>query len=386
MRRIRVGVDASNLVSHRTGVGNYIYDIIFPLCETHKDVDWFLYSNASIQFPKFPNVVQRENVGKWRGVFWQNFELRGQMRRDRIDAYWGANGFIPVFGIDKIGSVLTIYDLVHHFSPKTQVPLVRWSRRLFQPISAWRADIVTCISDATANDASRIYHINKSVTIRPNIGKAFALPSAEAIAEVRQKYDLPERYIFLVGTLEPRKNVPAFLESVSRCRKDGFDLPMIVHAGGSGWLDDEIKSLVETAESAGVLKRLGYVPNEHLPALYGACTVFCMPSTYEGYGMPLTEAQLCGAPVMHGNHPAMCEASGGLGIAFEPSIDGMQLALQQLSSGTLGIACRLHSDVCSAHLDGSALIWQAITDVIASKNSPQLTAMRDNISSSKAIN
>ena len=369
LEKLRVGVDACPLVSHRTGVGNYIHDILLPACEANPAVTWVLYSNTDIHFPDRPNVVQRSNAGNARGVFWQNFHLPKLLKRDGITVYWGANGFIPLRDLGKTRAVVTIHDLVHRFQPATSEKLVRWSRRVCQPSSAKKADVVTCNSDATAADVATVYGVESWATMRPMIGGAFAPPSASKVAEMAAKYSLPEHYILVVGTLEPRKNIPLFLDAVAHCRAAGIDLPMVVHAGGSGWLAAETEASITAAEAAGWLRRLGFVPTVDLPALYNACTVFCMPSSYEGYGMPIAEALNCGAAVMHGNHLSMVEASGGFGYAFAPTIPGMANALKLFALGKMPLR-RREQPILPQTEPSSDVLFAAIMEAALSECRP----------------
>ena len=330
--KLRVAVDACSLGRERTGVGNYIYDILHPLCETETFITWFLFSNAEISFPDLPNVVMRPNCGRARGVVWHNFVLPKHLRDNGIDVFWGANGFIPLIDITEIGTIVTIHDLVHYFCPDTSQPLVRWSRRVFQPLSAKKADLVLCNSDATAQDVRRIYGVESWAIVRPNIPSIFVPPSVEEIAAIREKYDLPDGFILVVGTLEPRKNLPEFLRAIIDCQADGVELPIVVHAGGCGWLAEETNLVIKQAEKFGLFRRLGFVPKRDLPALYGCCTAFCMPSIYEGFGIPVAEAMSCGATVMHGDHPSMIEAARGRGLQFEPTRAGMVAFLKSFAS------------------------------------------------------
>ncbi|MBB6123862.1 glycosyltransferase [Sphingobium subterraneum] len=362
-----IGVDACCLTRHRTGVGNYVYDLLLPLCQQHPEVRWILYSNTDIHFPDLPNVELRPNLGGWRGVFWQNLQLPGPLRADGCDIYWGTNGFVPIGPLGAMARVVTFHDLVYRFAPETQVGMVRWSRRLFQPLSARRSDVVTSNSDATARDVERYYRVPSRYTVRPRVPPRYHLPDAQDVARVRDAYALPDDFLLVVGTLEPRKNIPLFLQAAAEVRKAGVDLPLIVHAGGTGWLSAEIEQVVAEGEASGMLRRLGYVPSEDLPPLYGACTAFCMPSIYEGFGMPILEAQMCGAPVLHGNHASMVEAGGGLGHAFEPTLDGMKAMLRALADGGCNLVSRVPSDMADEADEGLARLWQALCDAATAK-------------------
>jgi alpha-1,3-rhamnosyl/mannosyltransferase len=87
------------------------------------------------------------------------------------------------------------------------------------------------------------------------------------------------------------------------------------------------------AESAGALKPLGYVAEEHLPGLYAGALALAMPSLYEGFGLPCLEAMACGTPVVAANAGALPETTGDAAILLDPSdATGFAEALQKIAT------------------------------------------------------
>ena len=120
------------------------------------------------------------------------------------------------------------------------------------------------------------------------IAPEFSAPVApDAIAKVRHKYDLPPQFLFYLGNFEPKKNLPNLLRAL---RLLPGAPPLIVAGGIAPWPNSEI--LLRG------IKRLGFVPRADLPALLGACAIFCFPSLCEGFGLPVLEALACGASVV----------------------------------------------------------------------------------------
>lgn len=362
--RLRIAVDACPLVKRRTGVGNYVYTLLNALCEGHPEAEFYLYSNNDIHFPPHANVTLRPRCGRTRGLFWQNLELPRRMRADGIDVYWGTNGFVPVVGRRRIPAVVTIHGLAERFAPETMQPLVRWSRRLMHPASARAARYLVCASGATAADMARLYGVTARAVVHPPIAARFRRPDAAEIARVRTAHALPDRFLLAVGTLEPRKNIARLVAAALSLREAGVPVPLIVHAGGGGWLRNQSKDVMAAGERAGVVHRLGFVPSEDLPGLYGASMAFIMPSLYEGFGMPVLEAQLCGAPVLHGDHASMVEAGGGLGIAFPPTAEGIAAILRELAAARCPLVCRLPGDIVNDPRIGAEVMWAALVDAV----------------------
>lgn len=121
-------------------------------------------------------------------------------------------------------------------------------------------------------------------------------------------------YILYVGTLEPRKNITTLLQAYALLpKRTRSDYPLIL-AGGKGWLMEKLEEEIKTLDIASTTILTGYVPVDHLPALYCGATVFVYPSLYEGFGLPPLEAMACGTPVITSNVSSLPEVVGNAGI------------------------------------------------------------------------
>jgi alpha-1,3-rhamnosyl/mannosyltransferase len=139
------------------------------------------------------------------------------------------------------------------------------------------------------------------------------------------------QYILSVGTLEPRKNLTTAIKAYARLPETiRQDMPFVI-AGMKGWrtdgLDKEVAALIEK----GQIRRLGYVPDEALPALYSGARAFVYPSLYEGFGLPPLEAMACGTPVIVSNRSSLPEVVGDAGLKVEAlDVDGLAGAMNQV--------------------------------------------------------
>ncbi|RPI97741.1 MAG: glycosyltransferase family 1 protein, partial [Chloroflexi bacterium] len=126
------------------------------------------------------------------------------------------------------------------------------------------------------------------------------------VERVRAQYDLPPRFLLSVGTIEPRKNLTRLVESLAQLRKEDRGLQLIV-VGAKGWLYDDFFQRAEALNQTDAVRLLGYVPDDDLPAIFGAATVYVMASVYEGAGLPVLEAMACGTPVVSSRESSMPE-------------------------------------------------------------------------------
>ena len=110
-----------------------------------------------------------------------------------------------------------------------------------------------------------------------------------------------------LGTIEPRKNIARLVEAWKLL---GGELGLVL-AGGEGWGDRP-----DLADPR--IRRLGYVPVDEIPRLYRGAAVFCYPTLFEGFGMPIVEAMACATPVVASSHPSLDEACGDAAVRVDP--------------------------------------------------------------------
>ena len=145
------------------------------------------------------------------------------------------------------------------------------------------------------------------------------------------------------------------MDAYKASRDSGGSLPDLVLAGSVGWLQDDMEVGNDAGDAQGTVKYVGYVDIEDLPSLYAGATALLMPSIYEGFGMPVLEAQRCGTPVVHGTHGSMVEAGGRLGVAVAPQAAEWRGVFDKFKLGELPLVSRLPGD-SALHADAQALM------------------------------
>jgi glycosyltransferase involved in cell wall biosynthesis len=230
----------------------------------------------------------------------------------------------------RIRTVLTVHDLIYVLFPEYHLPMNYHFLRLMMPRFARRADAIIAISECTRRDLVRLWQISegKISVIHEGIDPRFHHPAdEEALARVRRRYGLPERYALYVGTIEPRKNLPTLFEAWARLR---YRLPLVI-AGKKGWLFQETFSRVESLDLGGVVQFTGFVADEDLPALYAQADIFVFPSLYEGFGLPVLEAMACGTPVVTTTGGSLPEVAGDAALLVKPGdVDALTDAVDRL--------------------------------------------------------
>ncbi|PID53550.1 MAG: hypothetical protein CSB46_07445 [Micrococcales bacterium] len=357
---MRVGIDATAFAGPRTGVGNYIAPLLVAMLDQQPQAQFLLYSNDDLDYPDHPRVMHRVSRPKRRGPYWQNTHLAAMIRQDRPDVLWAANGLAPVVMPRGTATVVTIHDLVYKYARDTLPPHSYAGRAVAQPMTARRADRLVAVSAATALDVRTYYGREADEIIHPIAEPQYNLAARHDVPRVRAALQLPDRFLLTAGTLEPRKNLTALLTAYLDVRARGIDLPPLLLAGRKGWRDNDIEQVLRQAEERGWARRLGYVPAPDMPGLYAAADVFVLPSLYEGFGMPLLEAQLCGTPVLHGPHASMTEACGGVGVQLGADAAGLARDLTAYAEGELPLACRTPHSIHNDAGEAAAKMWQQL--------------------------
>jgi glycosyltransferase involved in cell wall biosynthesis len=145
-----------------------------------------------------------------------------------------------------------------------------------------------------------------------------------------------DRYIVALGTIEPRKNLPALVEAFDRVAKVDREVALVI-AGPDGWGVDAFVAACEASRHHDRIVRLGYVDERDRRDLLAGASVLAYPSLYEGFGLPPLEAMQVGTPVVASNAGALGEVLGDAALLHDPrDVDALAAALQEvLAAGPL---------------------------------------------------
>jgi glycosyltransferase involved in cell wall biosynthesis len=174
------------------------------------------------------------------------------------------------------------------------------------------------ISEASKRDLVRLYRADPARidVAYPAVDARFRPARPGEVGRVRQKYGLAERYVLHLGTIKPRKNLPRLIHAFSRA-----DLPsdtQLALGGMTTFGGGEVERAVVESGIGERLRRLGYVDDTDLPALYSGAACVAIVSLYEGFGLPALEAMACGAPLVIGNRGSLPEIGANAAIVVDP--------------------------------------------------------------------
>jgi alpha-1,3-rhamnosyl/mannosyltransferase len=165
--------------------------------------------------------------------------------------------------------------------------------------------------------------------IRADLGP---LPAARVAATLRA-LGLPPRYLLYVGTIEPRKNILRLLMAYCALPGSLRDRWPLLLVGSWGWKAADVADYYESqARHRGVIQ-VGYLPDEHLAAVYNGARALVFPSFYEGFGLPPVEMMACGGAVITSKAGALVEVVGARAHLVAPEdTEGWRDALKRVVS------------------------------------------------------
>ena len=211
--------------------------------------------------------------------------------------------------------LLTVHDLAFLFYPDAAMPSLHRYLNVVVPRSISRCDHILADSRNTAQDLVEQWHVPESAisVVQGAVDHQRYFPHTDPVHEqaLRRRYKLgDDPFVLAVGTLQPRKNFSRLIQAFHAARASANLPHKLVIAGAKGWLIDPIFETVAGLGLAEAVLFPGFVAEEDLPALYSACSFFAYPSLYEGFGLPILEAQACGAPVLTADNSCLPEAGG----------------------------------------------------------------------------
>ncbi|MDQ6884368.1 MAG: glycosyltransferase family 4 protein [Candidatus Dormibacteraeota bacterium] len=248
-----------------------------------------------------------------------------RMRWDGTSLIHGPANALPLVRYGLPG-VVTVHDLAIYDHPEW-FPRGQWfATRVVVPRSVRAARLVICPSEATMRAVVRLLGVpvERCRVIPHGVEAEFGLPaSPTAVAEVKARYALPERYLLQVGTIQPRKNYLTTLRALARI-PPAERIPLVV-AGNFGWDYDPVVRAVAALELTSWVRFIGYVGPGQLPTLYQLARVVAFPSLDEGFGLPILEAFAAGVPIAASTAGAIPEVAGGAAL-LSPAEDDVTLA------------------------------------------------------------
>lgn len=229
------------------------------------------------------------------------------------------NYIVPPFVHGK--KVVTIHDMVYKAFPETMNSKTRILLNLAMNKSMKRADAVVTDSEFSRSEIIKYFpQYRDKVEVVPcgvDCDMFKPIQDRSIIEKVKANHNIKGKYFLYLGTLEPRKNLTRLVKAYEILSRRKEDCPLLVLAGGKGWLYDEIFEEVNKSGLGDKVIFTQYIPGEEICPLMNGAEAFVFPSLYEGFGMPPLEAMACGTPVIVSGSASLPEVVGDCGLIVD---------------------------------------------------------------------
>jgi glycosyltransferase involved in cell wall biosynthesis len=362
---MRIGIDIRTLMdTHYSGVAEYVLHLLHAIFkleqenqrqenqqqqDDQKQVEfnqYYLFYNSahdlSATMPKFdyPNV---QVIGRRYPNKLLNYGLLKMLRRPKVNKLF--NQDLDVFWMPHLNfiateknnnkskstankqtkNILTVHDLSFLRYPK----FFSWRKNIWHKLInpkqlVKQFDIIVAISENTKRDLIELCNVpeEKILVILSAIDEQYKVLAENdlKLKRVQQKFNLPDRFVLYLGTIEPRKNIESLIIAYEdfRHQHQNYTNIKLVVAGGRGWKSKPIYKKIAQSKYKDDIILTGYVDNQDKVALYNLAEVLVYPSFYEGFGFQPLEAMACGAPVICSFSSSLPEVVGNAAILIDP--------------------------------------------------------------------
>lgn len=291
----------ANALSNEAGTGVLVRHLVDGLRARGHQVMLFTQPRSSA------GSGTRSTPQRWlngaRQVFWTQAVFPLAAARQRVDVILCPAYVGPLWSSAPL--VLMVLDLTFLLEPRTGDRLyMRYLQRLVPALVRRARRVVTISQSAAADIARRLPAASGKIDVAyPGPGEADSGP-VDAAQEAGLR--IPQDYLLMVGTLEPRKNYVRAIQAFAAFHKTHPDWRLLI-AGGRGWASDDIFAEAGRQNLGEAVQFLGLVARPTLAALYRRAGLLFFPSLYEGFGFPILEAMAVGCPVVTSNRSSMAE-------------------------------------------------------------------------------
>jgi glycosyltransferase involved in cell wall biosynthesis len=318
----RVGINLLWLVPSKVGGSeSYVTRLLSGLAERSSELDYTLFAlpqfaNAHPDLAQTFKSAYAPVSGQWKSfrVAGENSWLARQCRKRRIDLVHHTGGTVPL--VRTARPLLTIHDLQYLYYPEYFTRTKLSYLKAMVPRSAETARLVLTPSEFTRLTVIERLNIDPTIVIVVPHGISPREPRSK-VADIRTHYEIPGDFFLYPAITYPHKNHLVLLKAFAGLLKS-YPEAVLVLTGAKGSMEVRVAAEVRELGIEKNIRRLGYVPSDHLEALYHDAVALTFPSRFEGFGAPVLEAMGRGCPVIASNIAAVPEVVGDAGILLSP--------------------------------------------------------------------
>ena len=318
---MNIAFDAKRAFHNYSGLGNYSRLLINSLSNLYQDNQYFLYTPKYKPHPLHDfaqndncKIIAPNGISSWLpSSFWRTFFMVNHINAQNVDIFHGLSGELPVSKLN-MPKVVTMHDLIFMRFPEYYATFDRkmYEKKFTHACNV--ADKIIAISKQTAEDCIQFLDADaRKIEIAYQSCDPIFF-SASKNEDVIKKYNLPDRFILSVGTIEARKNLLSLVKALKFIDDD----VSLVALGGKTPYTAQVEAYIKENNLTQRVKLIHNATFRDFPAIYAAAAAFVYPSVFEGFGIPILEALAVGTPVATSNISSMPEVGGDAALYFDP--------------------------------------------------------------------
>lgn len=336
---MNIGFDAKRAAQNRTGLGNYSRFVIRILSEKFAGNQYHLYTPKPHRMPYLQEIPTLKHLflhfppqGIWSRLrsLWRVWGITKDIQKDGIHIFHGLSNELPLnigtpeqrkMKADSKGCkyIVTVHDLIFIHTPQ----YYHWIDRQIYNFKFRRAcrcaDRVIAVSEYTKQEIMHYYHTPESKidVVYQGCDPVFSQKIEEGkLQEVKARYQLPDKFVLYVGSIEERKNLMLVAKAMAKLNRRAAI--HVVAVGRRTAYVDKIQDFLKAQGIEHLFHFYHQVPYADLPSFYKWASTFAYPSRIEGFGIPLLEAISSGVPAIGCTGSCLEEAGGPNSIYVNP--------------------------------------------------------------------
>ena len=336
---MKIAINARFLLKNKmSGIGHFTNELLQRLTKNHPEHEFiflfdrpfsedFIYSKNIKPVILFPPARHPLLF-----IWWFELSIPRYLKKNNIDVFISPDNFLSLRA--NVASVLVIHDLAFKHYPENIPWVQRIHYQYFMPKFAKKASKIVTVSNATREDIINTYQINKEKIDVIHLGAKSSLVKLNEDEKIRIRNANSNgfEYFINVSTIEPRKNFARLLYAFDKFKaKDKRNIKLLL-VGSIGWKTNEIFKVFNKMKYKNDVIWLGYVSENTLTELINAALCLTFVSVFEGFGLPIIEANTCGCPVITSNISSMPEVGKDAVYYINP------FSTESIANGMLEIA------------------------------------------------
>jgi glycosyltransferase involved in cell wall biosynthesis len=314
---LKLLIDARMIDS--SGIGTYLQNLI-PFLKKHM-ILYLLGDKKKIS--KYIDISEVNVIPMKSSIYFPLEQVEYILKVKDVDVFWSPHFNVPIFPVRAKKRIVTIHD-VFHLAFKDLYNLFERSYAKLLIDSAVRfSDLIITVSQFSKSEILKHTKVkeDKIKVIYNGVDtKRFKVYPEEEKIKIKNKYNLPDKFLFFVGNVKPHKNLKGLLRAFERIIGEEKNIFLVITGKKEGFIkgDKEIFKILNNRYLKDRVIFTGYMSNEDLPLLYNLADIFVFPSLYEGFGLPPLEAMACGCPSIVSKITPLMEICGDAVYYVDP--------------------------------------------------------------------